>query len=181
MVTNPIKRLNKEPLILQQIIAFSDEAKEEVLLQSPYIIPNRQMRSYLENKNNEADFYYLTNSVNSSPNYFALAGYLKYRPLIATQSKSLFEYEGEGSIHAKTYIFDRKISMVGSFNLDARSSFLSTESMVVIDSKEVANQLALNMKKLALSESSEKKQPSWSKLALIALLRLLIYPFDFLL
>lgn len=176
-----MRSLSKEPLILQQIIAFSEEAKEQVLLQSPYIIPNRQMRSYLENKNSEADFYYLTNSVNSSPNYFALAGYLKHRPLIATQSKLLFEYQGEGSIHAKTYIFDRQISMVGSFNLDARSSFLSTESMVVIDSKEVASQLALNMKKLALSESGEKKQPSWSKLAVISLLRLLIYPFDFLL
>lgn len=186
LVTNPIQRLNKEPLILQQIITFTDSAKQEVLLQSPYIIPNNHMRSYYEEKNSEADFYYLTNSVYSSPNYFALAGYLKYRPQIASQSKYLFEYEGEGSIHAKTYIFDRQISMVGSFNLDARSSFLSTESMVIIDSAAVANQLALNMKELAsqsvaFSEDNEQKQTSWTKLVLISLLRLIIYPFDFLL
>ena len=33
-----------------------------------------------------------------------------------------------------SYIFDQRTSIIGSFNLDPRSAFLSTESVVVIDS-----------------------------------------------
>ncbi|MDQ7862931.1 hypothetical protein RCO48_23580 [Peribacillus frigoritolerans] len=36
---------------------------------------------------------------------------------------------------------DQRLSAVGSYNLDSRSAFLNTESMVVIDSERFAAQL----------------------------------------
>lgn len=58
------------------------------------------------------------------------------------------EYQGPDSIHGKSYIFDDKLSVVGSFNMDNRSSFLSTETVVVIDSEEFADELLGEFNKL---------------------------------
>ena len=55
---------------------------------------------------------------------------------------NLYEYQGDGSLHSKAYIIDERISVVGSYNLDPRSTYLSTESVLVIDSKEFAEVLS---------------------------------------
>ncbi len=46
------------------------------------------------------------------------------------------EYMGEGSIHAKTYIVDDRLSIIGSYNFDPRSANIDTEMMLVIDGEE---------------------------------------------
>ena len=132
------------------------------------------------------DIWYLTNSVYSSPNYFATAGHLKHRAHIAAGA-TLLEYEGEGSIHAKTYVFEERLSMVGSYNLDARSSFLSTESMVVIDSVAVAESLGERMETLAQEsvpygarDVQRKPVPAYKR-GLVLFSRILLSPFDWLL
>ncbi|WP_256583504.1 phospholipase D-like domain-containing protein, partial [Pseudomonas sp. 2995-1] len=75
------------------------------------------------------------------PNVIAFSGYTNVREKVVDFSSSVLEYQGPDSVHAKTYIFDDRLSLIGSFNLDARSSFLSTETMVVIDSEEFAKTL----------------------------------------
>ncbi len=45
------------------------------------------------------------------------------------------------SLHAKTFIFDRRVVFVGSLNLDPRSTDLNTEIGVLIDSRELAADL----------------------------------------
>lgn len=37
------------------------------------------------------------------------------------------------SLHTKTILVDDHISMIGSYNLDLRSTYLDTELMLVID------------------------------------------------
>lgn len=184
LITNPIQRLNKEPWILMEMVALSSITNSTILAQSPYIIPSYRMKSYLKELNDGVEISYLTNSKFSSPNYFALAGYLKHREKLGP---NVFEYHGSGSIHAKSYIFDRRLSMIGSFNLDARSAFLSTESMVVIDSEELATALTQNIE-LLTEDSLISTQPKnrefsipWYKRVLIALCRVLLFPFDSLL
>ncbi len=183
LLSNPVVRLNKPATILAEIVALAERAEESLLFQSPYIILDRHMRSYLGEKWS-ADLYLLTNSTYSSPNFFAISGYLKHRNKLARQATTLYEYYGEGTIHAKSYIFDQRLSIIGSFNLDPRSAFLSTESVVVIDSPLVAEALSDNMVKLIeesapypSNESSPKKTP-FNKRLLIGIVRLLLYPFD---
>nr|WP_276931789.1 phospholipase D-like domain-containing protein [Globicatella sulfidifaciens] len=46
---------------------------------------------------------------------------------------------------ARLFVIDNDIVAIGSFNLDARSAFLSTGSMVVIHSEEVAEEFGRNI------------------------------------
>lgn len=80
----------------------------------------------------------MTNSITSTPNPLAFSGHMRQTEKLISNGFNLLEYTGPHSVHGKTYIFDNRISMIGSFNLDARSSFLSTESMIVIGSTEFA-------------------------------------------
>lgn len=53
----------------------------------------------------------------------------------------IFEYQGKGSLHGKTYIFDNYISAMGSFNMDSRSSFINSEILIIISGSEFTNKL----------------------------------------
>ena len=48
----------------------------------------------------------------------------------------------EGTIHAKYAVFDRRISIVGSYNMDPRSRTLNSESAIVFENDNLSGQLA---------------------------------------
>lgn len=187
LITNPIERLNKDPVILKELIALGNQAESSIFMQSPYIVPTWQMKRYRPDHLPQASLDLLTNSAASSPNIFAVAGYLNHRKSLAEESTTLFEYHGPGSIHAKSYLFDDRLSVIGSFNIDGRSSFLSTESMVVIDSPEVAESLLKSMEHLqGLSiahpgtekSNTPAREIAWVKRLIVGFNRILLYPFD---
>lgn len=141
LIHNPLERI-KEPWVYHELTSLARAAEDSIFIQSPYIIPSRAMVKILDPASIEVkDIDILTNSLYSSPNPFAIAGYMNHRKDIVANSRNLYEYQGDGSIHAKTYIFDKRISAIGSFNFDARSAYLSTETMVIIDSEEFAAHL----------------------------------------
>jgi putative cardiolipin synthase len=142
-IHNPIERLNKEPWVWYEISNLMKEAKESILIQSPYIIPTGNMLQHLDTENLSAcEVMALTNSLAASPNLMAYSGYKRYRKKIVNSGINVYEFQGPSeSYHTKSFIFDNRISLVGSFNLDSRSTYLSTEIMVVIDSKEFASQM----------------------------------------
>jgi putative cardiolipin synthase len=48
----------------------------------------------------------------------------------------------EGTIHAKYAVFDGRVSVVGSYNLDPRSRTLNSESAIVFENENLSRQLA---------------------------------------
>ena len=48
----------------------------------------------------------------------------------------------DGTIHAKYAVFDRRVSIVGSYNLDPRSRALNSETAIVFESVELSRELA---------------------------------------
>ena len=48
----------------------------------------------------------------------------------------------EGTIHAKYAVFDRRVSVVGSYNMDPRSRTLNSESAIVFENENLSRQLA---------------------------------------
>ena len=48
----------------------------------------------------------------------------------------------EGTIHAKYAVFDRRVSIVGSYNMDPRSRTLNSESAIVFENETLSGQLA---------------------------------------
>jgi cardiolipin synthase C len=50
--------------------------------------------------------------------------------------------QSEGTMHAKYAVFDRRVSIVGSYNLDPRSRMLNSESALVFENENLSGQLA---------------------------------------
>jgi putative cardiolipin synthase len=50
--------------------------------------------------------------------------------------------QSEGTMHAKYAVFDRRISIVGSYNMDPRSRTLNSESAIVFENEDLSRQLA---------------------------------------
>lgn len=127
----------KEPkvgYILGQLLL---SAQESVTLQSPYVILDPLLQEQLEQLGaRQLDSRILTNSVASSPNPIACAAYYGDRGRILDAGLSLWEYQGDHSIHAKSYVIDQRMTAIGSYNLDPRSAYLDTELLLVIDSPE---------------------------------------------
>ncbi|MEN8760490.1 MAG: phosphatidylserine/phosphatidylglycerophosphate/cardiolipin synthase family protein [Desulfobacterales bacterium] len=48
----------------------------------------------------------------------------------------------EGTMHAKYAVFDRRVSIVGSYNMDPRSRTLNSESAIVFENRNLSRQLA---------------------------------------
>lgn len=194
LIYNPIERFNKDPLIWRNMAGIAKRAQSTILIQSPYIIPTKEMQKTLSLGDvSSTETTILTNSIGIGVNFPGMGGYMKYRKDIRDNCTHLYEYQGPGSIHGKSYIVDDRLSLVGSFNLDARSTFLSTETMVVIDSEEFAEVLKDTINGLIDSSllvgedynyvddpEVQEVEPSIIKEFLVGGLYVLTYFFDFL-
>ncbi|MFU0799940.1 MAG: phospholipase D family protein [Xylanivirga thermophila] len=148
LVHNPIEHFNKNPWCWYAITNLINEADKSVYIQSPYIIPTRSMLRHL-NYNNiiPEKMHILTNSEAVTPNIPAYSGHIRHIKDMVDFGINVYEFQGPGSIHAKSFIFDDRISVVGSFNIDSRSTYLSTETMIVVDSEDFARVLKREMGK----------------------------------
>jgi putative cardiolipin synthase len=100
----------------------------------------------------------LTNSLASTDEISAYAGYMHYREELLRCGIELHELRpdaafvarewtwldslSEAELHTKAAVFDRKKVMVGSFNLDPRSRYLNTEMAILVESPELAAKVA---------------------------------------
>ena len=195
LVSNPVQAFTKEPRVLAELSEIMKSAEEKIVMQSPYVVPTRQMSRYFSLADiADKDVTILTNSIAASPNLAAIAGYANKKRSIISQVDALYEYQGSGSLHGKSYIIDNRISIIGSFNFDSRSAFLSTEAVVVIDSEPLAraiqheidqlSQNSLRVNNDGMYEKIEQLSPreaSLPKKMIVSFLRVLLYFFDFML
>ncbi|MBW2228286.1 MAG: phospholipase D family protein, partial [Deltaproteobacteria bacterium] len=101
----------------------------------------------------------LTNSLASNDVGIVHAGYKKYRKKLLRGGVELYELnkkltrkqrkekKGAGgsskaSLHAKSFVFDRKQVFIGSLNLDPRAVLHNTEIGVVLKVPEIAEEMA---------------------------------------
>jgi len=97
----------------------------------------------------------LTNSLVSTDVSAVHAGYAKYRKYLLRDGVELYEVDrsltpeqrrqkqgvggsSKASLHAKSFIIDRKRLFIGSLNLDPRSVVENTEIGIVVDSTDIA-------------------------------------------
>ena len=142
LLSNPIHTQAKEPVVWYQLGELMKNAKERVKIHTPYIICNDMMyNTWEEIAQKVSHFSIMTNSVANNGNPFGAADYAKNRNRILETGIDIWEYEGGYSYHGKSILIDDDLSVIGSFNMDMRSTYLDTELMLVIRSKEVNKQL----------------------------------------
>ncbi|MBC7658924.1 MAG: phospholipase D family protein [Chitinophagaceae bacterium] len=134
------------------------EAKREFLIESAYFIPPKNFLKQVGNLSKKGvKVRILTNSLMSNDVLIAHAGYSNKREAVLSSGAELYEwrnsfvkvetvkregvYASRAGLHSKTFVVDRRYLFVGSMNLDPRSIRLNTESGLLIESPELADEV----------------------------------------
>ncbi|MCL2796864.1 MAG: phosphatidylserine/phosphatidylglycerophosphate/cardiolipin synthase family protein [Firmicutes bacterium] len=139
LITNTINAGKKEPIVAYNLLSLARES-DSVLIRSPYIcLTKENLKVFGEIAKTASEFTMLTNC---PQNYNVVMPYANYHVNRASYVKaglSIYEWQNDHiALHAKAYIYDNRLTAIGSFNLDERSIRNDTESMLVIDSEEFA-------------------------------------------
>lgn len=138
------------------------EPQRSMDLVSPYFVPGKDgAQAVIALADKGAKIRILTNSLEATDVAAVHAGYAKWRKPLLEAGITLYELRqqwtdepspqkresaafgsSDASLHAKTFGVDGNRIFVGSFNFDQRSIHLNTEMGLVIDSQELAQQLA---------------------------------------
>jgi len=150
-------------------------AQESVLVQSPYLImPEGGIELFAKLVDSGVRIRVSTNSLASTDNIQAFSGYHEQREDLLRAGVELYEFKPYPQIrdalidrypaiaesnpvfalHAKSMVIDGETVYIGTFNLDPRSANLNTEVGVLVDSKELADQLTASIERDIRPENS---------------------------
>jgi len=135
---DPIGRKDQERGVGPELLARLNTARVSIAIESPYLIPTRAFRRGLARAlERGVKVRILTNSLSTTDNLWAQAGYVGSERRLVKSGIELWEYHGEESLHSKVAVIDGRWLVVGSFNLDPRSEYLNSEIAVEVDSPEL--------------------------------------------
>jgi putative cardiolipin synthase len=119
-----------------------DSAKSSVVIESPYLVPSREVLDLLRRKSAEGvNVQIVTNSLPACDGTLPYVAYIKYRHGLLGAGVDMREYRGPDTLHSKSLVIDGRIVLVGSYNIDKRSESLNTEVMAEVDDEGVAREL----------------------------------------
>jgi putative cardiolipin synthase len=154
----------RETYIEQAYLKSIHGAKKEILIGNAYFVPSNLFVETIKDAVRRCvKVIILTNSpgTNDLP-MLTIVGRDYYDDILAVNNEPLvqscdeggvqiWEWQGrrthateqtEGTMHAKFAVFDRRISILGSYNMDPRSRALNSETAIVFENKELSQQLA---------------------------------------
>ena len=141
LVSNPVTTATKEPTCFYTLTELMKNAGEEVVFHTPYMIMNTWMFEQLTDLCAQVpSVTVMTNSAANNGNPFGAMDYQVNKERILATGVSVLEYDGGGtdiSYHGKCFTIDGRLSAIGSYNWDLRSTYVDTELMLVIDSEEL--------------------------------------------
>jgi putative cardiolipin synthase len=165
-------------------------AKEEVIIESPYLVLDKALKKlFRDTIERGVRIRIVTNSLEATDAYAPQAAYIGQRKKIVKMGIELYEFVSTDCFHAKSLVIDKKIAVVGSYNFDPRSAYLNTETMGLVESEEVAQQLldamdvhvkmSVRIMKNGKPEGSRRALPnsSFKKRLITRLLQYLVVPF----
>lgn len=159
----------------RRLIETVSNAKESVLIQSPYLImPEGGIELMKALVDRGVTVRISTNSLASTDNLPAFSGYHRQRDDLIEAGVELFEFKPHPGIqtelvrryprladnnpifalHAKSMVIDNRIVYIGTFNLDPRSANLNTEVGALIESPELSRQLTESIERDLRPENS---------------------------
>ena len=150
-------------------------AQRELLISTPYFIPHEDFYQAVPDLiSRGVRVVILTNSLGSTNHPIVHSGYKKHRKKVIEMGVELFEMRHDANargkfdtppvqskafgLHAKYIVIDRKVTFVGSLNLDPRSIYINTEMGLIIDSTDLAEAVAEEF------EEEMKPENSWQVL-----------------
>lgn len=145
LISNPIHRYCKEPVVFYTLTELMKSAKKEVIVHSPYAVMNKYMYESLKEVTETVPVTLMINARENGDNFFGSSDYTFNKKKVLSTGVSLYEYSGGLSYHGKSLIIDDELAIIGSYNLDLRSTYLDTELMLSIQSPALAKELRGHM------------------------------------
>ncbi|WP_104689489.1 phospholipase D family protein [Helicobacter felis] len=164
--TSPIKQALKEIL---------NHTTNTLYIASSYLVPGQALlKIFKEKLQRGLEINILTNSLASTDAIVVYGAWERYAKKLVKAGANVYETKSDlskyafyttrglkfkirgrlkNSLHSKTLIFDGSKVWIGSFNLDARSANINTESVVVFENERFAGYLQNLMQ--------EQMQESW--------------------
>jgi putative cardiolipin synthase len=152
------------------IQSLMDAAQSELLMLSPYFVPSEgDDKALIAIAQRGVKTRIVTNSLASTDEPAVHAGYSEHRrPLLAGGvelyelkpvpgvRQTLTEYGRSSgvSLHAKSFVVDRRYVFIGSMNMDQRSKLLNTEMGFIADCPALANAVAQFFATVTLPENA---------------------------
>lgn len=129
MSHDPTKLVSRGSATLSRdLLEILKTAKSDVNIISPYLIPTDNVfKAFEELKARGVKIRIITNSMKSTDNLLAQAGYRSSQSRLTKMGIEIWEYKGPHTVHAKTAIIDHQLVIVGTYNMDPRSAFLNRE------------------------------------------------------
>ena len=156
-----------------------DEAREEVIILTPYLVPGREGLAFLSGLvENGVRVTIITNSLASTDHIAVHSGYVTYRKRLLEAGVELRELKADSlaiaeagssksdnriALHTKAVVVDREILFVGSLNLDPRSFDINSEMGIFVYApngaarfaEELESVLPIFTYRLALDEAGD--------------------------
>lgn len=145
LICNPTHIYGKEPVVFYELTELMKNAKEKVTIHTPYAVCNDYMYERLKEASSIVDVEMMINSVENGDNFVASSDYLRHKDELVDTGVQIYEYDGGTSYHGKSIVIDDELAIIGSYNMDLRSTYVDTELMLSVQSKELASQLLEKM------------------------------------
>lgn len=155
--------------LMTQLDPYFNDIQKELIIFSPYFVPGDEGVEFFESLIEKGvSVKIITNSLASNDVGIVHAGYSKYRKALLRAGVELYEMNkkltraqrkekkgigssSKASLHAKSFILDRKKVFIGSLNLDPRSFYENSEIGVVIESEDAATRMAKEFEQITES------------------------------
>ena len=148
------------PSILYSLLYAIYQAEEEILITTPYFIPEQSVMDALLMAALGGVSVKLLVPYKGDSKLVELAASSYYLDLLNAGVK-LFMYR-KGFVHAKTIVVDRRLAMVGTANMDFRSFDLNFEVNAIVYDHDFATQLT-DLFNTDLNNAVEIDISTWSK------------------
>lgn len=143
LIHNPIHIFAKEPYLWYETVKLAEQALERVYLHTPYAVFSKDMYHDMTRlvQKEEKNIIMQVNSTAVGDNVMASADYTWNKKKLLQTGVKIYEFQGKHSSHGKSALFDSNLSMIGSYNLDMRSTYLDTEVALVIHGEKFNHML----------------------------------------
>jgi len=162
IIIDPLERFEggSESAFVELTNKLAEEAKSEFVIETAYLIPAQEgIDNVAEMTERGVRVRVLTNSLRSNNHTTVHAHYKKYRKPMIEAGVELHELrpdpeilerhkQGEkraagsrAGLHTKSFVVDRRLSMIGSYNMDPRSRIWNSEIGLLIDSELFAEKV----------------------------------------
>ena len=163
-----------ESYVLTEVAEQLRATRQSLLMVSPYFVPGDSGTNLLKSLvDRGVNVRVLTNSLSATDVPVVHAGYAKYRPALLKHGVTLYELKptaapdigvsrgsatlasggsSEASLHAKAFVMDQRTVLIGSMNFDPRSAWYNSELGILVESPELAAQVAQAFDRITSSE-----------------------------